>query len=440
MRARTAALSGLMALLFCHGALAKTVQVIKIDGIIDNSVSGYVKSSLDTAKKTGSQALIIELDTPGGMLDSTKQIVQDFLDSDVPVVVYVSPAGASATSAGMMVTLGGHVAVMAPGSNIGAAHPVMMPFGVKYEPIPKEDVMMEKATNDTVAWVRSICEVRGRNADWAETAVSESQSISAQEAVKLKVVDGMAENLDDLLNEFLPGRVVTLKAGSTVELDTKGAEIERPEMTTPQRLQHVLNNPNFLLILFLLGVLGIAIEFKNPGMIVPGVLGACCILIFLVAPQLPVNYMGILLILLAFGLLVAELFIVSHGLLTAAAVVCFIFGSLMLFHTEEVPNVSPSWSVILPIIAFVTTVLLVFGGAVLKAHRQKVMTGREEMAGEVAMAETDIGPEGGKIFVHGEYWNAESDSPVAKGEKVMIKSVNKLVCRVEKAGPTPAGQ
>jgi membrane-bound serine protease (ClpP class) len=440
MRNKFSMLALLIGIAVCPPALAGTVQVIKIDGIIDNSVSGYVKSSLETAQKSGSQALVIELNTPGGMLDSTKQIVQDFLDSDVPVVVYVSPAGASAASAGMMVTLGAHVAVMAPGTNIGAAHPVMMPFGVKYEPIPKEDVMMEKATNDTVAWVRSICEVRGRNKDWAETAVSESKSVSAKDAVKLKVVDGMADNLDDLLNKFLPGRTVTLKAGSTVKLDTKGALIERPRMSTPQRLQHVLNNPNFLLILLLLGVLGIAIELKNPGMVMPGVLGAICILVFLLAPQLPINYMGILLILLAFGLLVAELFITSHGLLTIAAIVCFVFGSLMLFNTQEVPDVMPSWSVIIPIVAFVTTVLLVFGGAVLKAHRRKVMTGREELAGETALAETDIGPDGGKIFVHGEYWNAVSDAPVAKGEKVMIKSVNNLVCRVEKAGAPPSGK
>jgi membrane-bound serine protease (ClpP class) len=221
-----------------------------------------------------------------------------------------------------------------------------------------------------------------------------------------------------------------------VRLETKGAVVEQPQMTTPQRVQHILNNPNFLLILLLLGVLGIAIEFKNPGMVVPGVLGACCILVFLLAPQLPVNYLGILLILLAFGLLVAELFITSHGLLTIAAIICFVFGALMLFNTKEVPDVMPSWSVIIPIVAFVTVVLLVFGGAVLKAHRQKVMTGREELTGEVALAETDIGPEGGKVFIHGEYWNAVSDSPVAKGEQVMIKSVTNLLCRVEKASKT----
>jgi membrane-bound serine protease (ClpP class) len=440
MRIKFTMICLLLALAAGSAAAADSVTVITVSGVIDNSVSGYIQTSLANARKSGSQALIIELDTPGGMLDSTKQIVQEFLDSEVPVVIYVSPAGASATSAGMMITIAGHLAVMAPGTNIGAAHPVMMPFGLKYEPIPKEDVMMEKATNDTVSWVRSISEVRNRNADWAETAVSESKSISAQEAVKLKVVDGMSDNLDDLVNKFLPDRMVTLKGGDTVRLSTKGAEIVRPAMTTPQKLQHILNNPNFLLILLLLGALGIALEFKNPGMIVPGVLGASCILIFLLAPQLPVNYMGILLILLAFGLLVAELFIVSHGLLTVAAIACFIFGSLMLFHTEEVPNVAPSWSIILPVVAFVTTVLLVFGGAVLKAHRQKVMTGKEELAGEIVLAETDIGPEGGKIFAHGEYWNAWSDSPIAKGEKVVIKSVDNLLCRVEKAGSFPSGQ
>lgn len=420
---------------------AKSVHVIKIDGIIDPGVADYVKSVVDQAEEDGSAAVVIELDTPGGMLDSTKDIVQAMLDSKVPVVVYVSPAGASATSAGMMITVAGHVAVMAPGTNIGAAHPVLMPFGVKYEPVPKEDVMMEKATKDTVGWVRSICEVRGRNADWAERAVTESDSITAREAVEQNVVDGVVKDLNELLDEFLPGRAVAMTAGNTVIMDTKDARIIRPEMTIPQKLQHLINNPNVILILLLLGGLGIAIEFKNPGLIFPAVIGAGCILIALLAPSLPINYIGLVLIVLAFVFLFAEIFITSYGVLTVASIVALVVGSLMLFNTKEVPNISPSWLVIGPIVGFVVSVVLIFGAAILRVHRQKVMTGREQMVDAEAVAETDIGPDHGKIFVHGEYWNAVSDSAISKGDKVVIKSVDNLLCRVEalpgKAGSSP---
>jgi len=424
-------------MLLAPASSARMVHAIKISGIIDPGVGSYVKSSIEAAEEADSQALVIELNTPGGILATTKEMVQEFLDSDVPVVVYVSPSGASATSAGMMITVAAHVAVMAPGTNIGAAHPVLMPFGVKYEPVPEGDVMMEKATKDTAGWIRSICEVRGRNADWAEKAVTESESITAIEAVKQNVVDGMADDFEALVNEFLHGRVVILKGGDTVRLDTEKAAVARPEMTTPQKLQHYINNPNLILILLLLGGLGIALEFKNPGMIFPGVVGAGCVLVALVAPSLPVNYIGLLLILLAFVFLVAEVFVTSYGVLTVAGVAALVAGSLMLFDTEGVTNVTPSWYVIGAIVTFVVVVVLVFGGAVLAAHRQKVTTGYDELIGEIARAETEVGPEGGKIFVHGEFWNAVSESPVAKGEKVVIKSVKGLECKVERYFPGP---
>jgi membrane-bound serine protease (ClpP class) len=431
-------------------ATAKTVHVIVIKGVIDNAVAEYVRTSLAAAKAAGSEALIVKLDTPGGMLSSTKEIVQAFLDSDLPVVVYVAPAGASATSAGMMITLAGHLAVMAPGTNIGAAHPVMIGPGGDYQSIPKEDIMMEKATQDTVGWVRSICDVRGRNADWAEKAVTESQSITAKEAVAKKVVNGIAKDMDELLNVFLPRRTITLKSGETRPLDTAGAEIVELSMSTAQRVQHLLNNPNVIYILLLVGFLGIVIEFKSPGLIFPGFIGGACLLVALIAPSLPINYAGLLLIVIAFILLVAEIFIVSHGLLTVTAIAALVLGSLMLFQAPEapgmapflVPALAPSWPLIATVVLLVVGTILIFGGAVLKAHRQKVMTGREELIGAVTEALTDIGPRDGKIMVHGEYWNAVSAAPIAKGEPVVIKSVNGLLCRVEKAepaSPPPAG-
>ena len=424
---------------------AKTVHVITIKGVIDNAVTEYVKSSIATATAEKSEALIIELDTPGGLLSATKDMVQLFLDSDLPIVVYVAPAGASATSAGMMVTIAGHVAVMAPGTNIGAAHPVMIAPGGNYQAIPKDDIMMEKATKDTVAWVRSICDVRGRNADWAQSAVTDSQSLTAKEAVAKDVVDGIALDLPDLVNNFLPGREIKLKAGGTVKLDTKGAQIVNVDMNTSQQLYHAINSPNVIYVLLLIGFLGIAIEFKSPGLIFPGAIGGACLLFALLAPQLPINYVGVLLVVLAFILLVAELFITSHGLLTLTAVVALVTGSLILFKAPETPEVvpfmvpalTPSYSVIGSVVVLVTGTVLIFGGAILRAHRQKVMTGKEEMAGMIIEALTDIDERSGRIMAHGEFWNAVSTVPIAKGQMVVIKSVENLLCRVEKApGPS----
>lgn len=441
-KTRTMAAALLLALLAPLALGAKSVHVIEIDGVIDPGVANFVGTSIAAAHEAGSQALIIELDTPGGMLDSTKEIVQAFLDSEVPVVVYVFPQGASATSAGMMVTIAGHVAVMAPGTNIGAAHPVMISSEGQYQSIPKDDVMMEKATNDTVGWVRSICDVRGRNAEWAEKAVTESKSIPAKEAVEKKVVDGMAEDLDDLISEFLPGRKVKMKGQETLTLDTRDAQVIELAMSLPQKLQHFINNPSFIYVLMLIGFLGVAIEFKSPGLIFPAVIGVGCILFALFGPSLPINYAGLMLILIGFAFLIAEIFITSYGLLSIAGVAALVFGSLMLFDKPEVPDMdpflvpdlAPSWWLIAAMVTFVVATVLIFGGAIYRAHRHKVMTGYEELAGTEAVAETDIGPQGGKIFVHGEYWNATSDLPVAKGEKVMIKSVTNLLCRVEKIG------
>ena len=413
-------------------ASAGPVYRINIDGIIDPAVAAYLESSLKKAEDEKAECLVITLDTPGGMLDATKKIVQVMLDSPVPVVVFVFPQGASATSAGMMVTVGAHLAVMAPGTNIGAAHPVMMPFGVKYEPIAKDDVMMEKATKDTAAWIRSVAEVRGRNVDWVVEAVEHSSSITASDAVEKKVVDGMADDLPGLM-KFLDGRQVKLPAGA-VTLKTADAVSEEIAMTAAQLLQHFINNPNVILILLLLGALGIAIEFKAPGMIFPAVIGAGCILVALIAPQLPVNYIGLVLIALAFIFLIAEIFITSYGFLALAAVVCLVVGSLMLFQTEGVTNVRVSYMLLVPLVLFVVAVVLAFGTLILRAHRSKVLSGAEEMVDLIAVAETDLDPKG-KIFFHGEYWNAvaEPGREIKKGDEVKVTQVDNLTCKVRKA-------
>ncbi|MFO8058422.1 MAG: NfeD family protein [bacterium] len=415
--------------------------LLEVDGIINPGIKGYIKLYMEKAEKQEASVLIIRMDTPGGTLKATKKIVKLFLAAQVPVVVYVAPAGASATSAGMMITVGAHIAVMAPGTNIGAAHPVMMPFGAKYEPVPEDDPMMEKATKDTAAWVRSVCEVRGRNADWAEKAVKESESITATEAVEKNVADGTAADVDELVNSFLPGRVVKLGDGSTLSLHTRGARIEKKEMTTPQKLQDLINNPNVIIVLLLLGGLLVALEFKNPGMFFPVIIGAGLILLALLAPSLSINYIGLLLIILAFAFFVAEVFIVSYGLLSVAGVAAIVIGSLMLFNTKEAPNVYPSLPLIISLAVFIVVVIFIFGGAILQAHRRRVSSGADYLVGMEAEAASEIGPDTqGKIFVFGEYWNAVSDSPVAKGDKVVIKSINADNLRAHvtrKSAPSP---
>jgi membrane-bound serine protease (ClpP class) len=419
--------------LMCWAMPAGAAKVIKmgIDGIIDGAVLDYIDKGIDQAEAEKAAAVVITIDTPGGILDSTKKIVQRFLDSKVPVVVYVSPKGASATSAGMMITIGANLAVMAPGTNIGASHPVMMPFMVQYQPIPENDVMMKKATQDTVGWVRSICEVRGRNADWAEKAVRDSSSITAQDALKQNVIDGVVENLDQLI-PWLDGKEVKLSKDKTVKIDTKGAVVETVQMKLGEMLQHIINNPNVILVLLLLGALGIGIEFKAPGTIFPGMIGAACILVALVAPSLTMNYIGLVLIVVGIALLVAELKIVSHGALTIAGIIFLTYGAMMLFQTERSWNVSVSWSLLIPLIVFVVLVILVVGQKVLAVHRKNIETGAEAMQGAEGTASSDLNPSG-KVAINGEFWNAESLSgEIKSGEKIVVESMDKFLVKVKR--------
>jgi membrane-bound serine protease (ClpP class) len=452
MRLRNQTAAIFIALLMIAGAsrAKNTVHVIEIDEAITPATVSYIEDAIETAREEGSEALVIKLDTPGGLVTSTKDIVKLFYGSDLPVVVYVAPAGASATSAGLMITIAGHVAVMAPGTNIGASHPVMISQQGDYKTIPKDDVMMEKATNDTVSWVKSICDVRGRNSELAELAVTESKSYTAIEAAEKKLVEAVIKDMGEMVEEFLPGVTVTMNSGDTVKMDTRGADIVEINRSVSQTVHKLINDPTVIAILILLGGLGIAIEFKAPGLLFPALIGVGLIIIALLAPSIPINYMGLLLLVIGIALLVAEAFVTSYGALSVAGVAGLVTGLVIMFDAEEVPDMDPflipdlrpSWPFIITFTLFCAALLLLAGRAIVSTHRQKVMTGKEELVGEEAVAEADIGPDGGKIFVHGEYWNAESDSPIAKGEKVVIKSVSKLLCKVEKAegGPPPGNE
>jgi len=306
-----------------------------------------------------------------------------------------------------------------------------MPFMVQYQPVPEEDVMMKKATQDTAGWVRSIAQERGRNPDWVVKAVKESSSITAREALKMGVIDGVVDDLDQL-REFLDGKKVRLNQEKQVVLKTASAVFYEQGMSLAQKLQHFINNPNVILILLLVGILGIAVEFKAPGMIFPGAIGAVCILVALLAPNLPVNYIGLVLILVGIGLLVAEIFITSYGLLTVFGIGFLTYGSLMLFNTERSWNVSVSWSVLAPLIVFVVGILLLVGQRGWKAHRSKIQIGYEELVGMEGEAITDLNPRG-RVFIHGEYWEAESTSgEIKSGEEVVVESVEKFLLKVKK--------
>jgi len=415
---------GLLILLIPGEARATTpqVDVLRVEGTINPVLASYIDRGIGLAEEHGATACIIELDTPGGLDSAMRDIVKRILEADVPVVVYVPP-GSRAASAGAFITLAAHVAVMAPGTEIGAAHPVALgEDGI-------DETMEEKVVNDAVAYIRSIAEARDRNADWAEDAVRESRSSPSSEALELGVIDIVADNMDDLLTQ-LDGRQVTLLSGEGVTLQTEDADINYIEMGALEHFLFTIADPNIAYILPSLGMLGIMLELFNPGTIFPGVSGAICpFLSFYSLGMLPVNYAGILLIVLAFGLFVAEVFITSHGLLALGGIASLTVGSLVLMS-------SPLFQINPGVIAGVVTVATVFCvfviGAIVRTHRRRQQTGREAMAGTVAVARTPLDPTG-TVFVHGERWQATVDEgKVEPGEEVVITKVDGLRLMVTK--------
>jgi membrane-bound serine protease (ClpP class) len=412
-------------LLLSLPATAQKVVTIKIDGAINPAVAEFIRNGIQHAQSVNAQCLVIHLNTPGGLLKSTRVIVSDILESKVPVVVYVSPGGAQAASAGVFVTLAGHIAAMAPGTNIGAAHPVALEG-------QQDSIMMEKATNDAAAFIRSIAEKRNRNLQWAEEAVRKSLSITENDAVKKKVVDLVAKDLNQLL-EKIDGTVVETTTG-TVTLQTKNATVEQREMGWSERLLDIISDPNIAYILLMLGIYGLFFELYNPGTILPGVVGVISlILAFYSLHTLPVNYAGLALILFAIILFIAEIKILSHGLLTVGGVISLLLGSMMLFRSENILDfIEISWSLILSTVALTALFFLFVIGLGLKAHTRKPTTGTEGLVGEIGVALTTLAPTG-QVRVHGEQWNAESTSgKIVKGERVKVVAVENLSLRVER--------
>jgi len=402
----------------------QSVLAIKIDGSINPAAAEFIHNSIQQAKESGAQCLIIQLNTPGGLLKSTRVIVSDILEAPIPIVVYVAPGGGHAGSAGVFITLAAHIAVMAPGTNIGAAHPVSMQG-------EQDSVMGEKATNDAAAFIRTIAEKRNRNLAWAEDAVRNSVSITETEALEIKVIDLIAKSMDSLLVQ-IDGRQVQVSSG-TVTLTTAGATIEQLEMGTVERLLDILSDPNIAYILLMLGIYGILFELYNPGSILPGVVGVISlILAFYSLHTLPINYAGFALILFAIILFIAEIKIASYGLLSVGGVISLLLGSMMLIRTDSgLEFIEISWSIIITSTALTLIFFSFIIGLGLKAQRQKPTTGSEGIIGEQGEALSAINPEG-TVRVHGEIWNARSASgSIKKGTKVRVTALHGLTVTVQ---------
>lgn len=398
--------------------------VMTIEGPISPVTSEYTLKGINEAVESGASLILIELDTPGGLMDSMRDIIKGMIGSPVPVVVYVSPGGARAASAGAFITIAAHVAAMAPESNIGAAHPVNAGGG------QMDETMAGKVTNDAAAYIRSLAEMRGRNIEWAEAAVRNSVSATADEALKLNVIDIVSPDLPSLL-KALDGREVKTVKGD-IKLSTEDIEITRLSESFRHQVLKVITNPNVAYILMILGIYGLFFEMTNPGAIFPGVVGGVCIILAFYSFQtLPVNYAGLLLILLAAVLFILETQIASHGALAMGGVAAMFFGSLMLFDkTVGGQFISISISLIIMTTLITAAFFIISVRYIVKAHKRKPITGQEGLIGEEGVAVTDIDDNGGQVFVHGEHWNAYSDTPIARDSKVVIESVSGLKIKV----------
>jgi membrane-bound serine protease (ClpP class) len=413
------------AVLPAPASAAAPVAVIQLDGVISPVTVRLVEAALTRAQSEGAGALVIQLDTPGGLERSMRLICQRLLNADIPVIVYVAPTGGRAASAGVFITMAAHVAAMAPATNIGAAHPVALGGGVDKE-------SMKKIENDAAAFARTIAVERGRNAEWAEKAVRQSVSITEREAVKLKVVDLVADSLADLLDK-IDGREVKTAKGP-VTLHTRGAVVKAIEVGFRDRVLNVITDPNVAYILMMLGMLGLFFELSNPGVILPGVIGGISlILAFFAMQSLPINYAGLLLILFGIVLLIAEIKIVSHGVLAVGGIVALALGSLMLFDAPEI-GFRVSWWVILPTVGATAGMFLVAVAAGLRALSARSPVGGPAMVGLTGVARGALSPEG-QVLVRGELWRAVArGAPVAEGVRVRVVDVNGLTLTVEKAG------
>ena len=455
-------LAGLGVGVASQGSGSKAAQVIQIAGAIGPATADYVSRSLNTSAERGAPVAILTIDTPGGLDVSMRDINRAILASRVPVIAYVHPSGARAASAGTYILYASHVAAMTPGTNLGAATPVSIGGGSPFAGADKDkdkdketdtgdekkrskdkeqdskdapsDPMKAKAVNDAVAYIRSLAELRGRNADWAEKAVRHAESLSANDALKNNVVDIVASNIDDLLAQTDGRRVVI--GTQDLTLETKSLPVEYIEPDWRTRLLATITNPNVALILMLIGVYGLIFEFMNPGALIPGIIGAICLLLGLYAlALLPVNYAGIGLVMLGIGLMVAEAFAPSFGALGVGGAAAFIIGAAIMIDTEA-PQYQISWILIGILAVTSLAAAVVVARLAISSYRRRVATGIEEMTGARGEV-TDWHGDRGHVMAHGERWKAISEAPLSRGQPVRVTGVDGLVLRVE---PTAIGK
>lgn len=426
----------LLVLALPGAALAGHVNLVRIDGSINPASSNHLQQAITASESDGAVAVLIELDTPGGLLSATKDIVQAMLNARVPVIVYVAPHGAWAASAGAFITLAAHVAAMAPGTSIGAASPISATGGGggRDEDKQRTDVAAEKAEKFTTAFIESIARERKRNVEWARKAVREAEAITADEALELGVIDLLAASREDLFAK-LEGRKIDVE-GETRTLALEGVEVREIEMTLVTRFFDFLASPDIAVLLLLAGLLGIYIEVNTPGLGVPGFLGVVCLVLAGLAFQiLPFSWVGLLILLLGVSLMVAEIFVGSLGLLFVGGVVCLLVGGSLLFDVPELSDLSVSfWSVLVPVVAGFAAFAALVVYAVGRTMMSRQTAGIGELIGLEGRAASALSPQG-KVFVRGEYWNASADEAIASGEAVEVTAVEGLRLRVRRAGP-----
>ena len=408
----------------CYSSILK----ITVDAPIHPITSEYIVNTIDRAEKENAKLIIITLNTPGGLDSSMREIIEKILNSEIPVAAYVSPSGARSASAGFFIGIACDLYVMAPGTNTGAAHPV----GVSITGQSMDKTMEDKVTHDAASYIKSIAEKRGRNIQMAEDAVRKSLSYTEEEALKGKIIDLIANDEQEIIDYF-NGKSIKRFNGEEVFLELSGEQIISIPMSARQKFLLTISNPNFAYILFMLGLLGLYFEFSNPGAILPGVLGGICLLLAIFSFQiLPLNYVGLILILLSIGLFILEIKIQSYGILSVGGIIAMVIGSIMLIDAP-IPELRPSLKFIIPVAVGLSLIFIFLIVLAVKAHIRKAATGKEGLIGEQGTAQSDLDPEG-KVFVHGEIWEAEASEKIPKGTKVkVVEFMNNLKIKVTKA-------
>ncbi len=418
---------GALILLLPLGSFSSILK-ITIDAPIHPVTSEYIQNAIDRAERENVRLVIMVLNTPGGLDSSMREIIERILSSEVPIAAYVSPNGARAASAGFFISVACDLFVMAPGTNTGAAHPV----GVSITGQQMDETMSDKVTNDAVSFIKSIAEKRGRNTKMSEDAVRESASYTETEALNGKLIDLIAQDVSEIIDHF-DGKTIKRFDDKEQLLELRGEQVIELPMSARQKFLLTISNPNLAYILLMLGLLGLYFEFSNPGAILPGVLGGISLLLAIFSFQiLPINYVGLILILLAIGLFILEIKVQSYGILSVGGIIAMVIGSIMLIDAP-IPELRPSLKFIIPVAIGLSLIFLFLIFIAVRALANRVHTGKEGLVGEIGVAQTDLTPKG-KVFVHGELWNAEADQEISKGEDVkVIEVLTNLKIKVTKA-------